>query len=293
LIADAFSHLGILFMRAIAHLPLGIVRAMGTALGAFLYAVVVPRRRIALRNLELCFPSWTAKQRRGVVWQHFILFAQAWLDRSWLWHAPPEVVRKRLSLTGEVHAIDGVAPVILFVPHFLGLDAGVTALTLLTKRTIMGVYTRQSNAVVDKWVFEGRHRFASDSRALHRSEGVRDMIAAVRGGAAMYLLPDMNFGTEDSIFVPFYGVQAATIPSLPRFARLCRAKVVPLVTKLTGTGYEVRLLPAWDDYPTQDITADTALMNKRLEGYIDAMPAQYYWVHKRFKSRPPGEPPAY
>ena len=287
------SRLGILFMRAIAHLPLGVVRAMGTALGLLLYVIVVPRRRVAMRNLELCFPQWPPSQRRAVVRRHFVTFAQAWLDRSWLWHSPGEVVRKRLTLTGAAHEIDGESPVILFVPHFLGLDAGVTALTLLTPRRIMGVYTRQSNAIVDEWIFEGRHRFATDSRGLHRSEGVRDMIAAVRGGAAMYLLPDMNFGAEDSIFVPFYGVQAATLPSLPRFARLCRAKVVPLLTRLTPQGYEVRLLPAWSGYPTSDITADTALMNKRLEGYIDEMPEQYYWVHKRFKSRPPGEPPVY
>jgi len=280
-------------MRAIAPLPLGVVRAMGAALGALLFVVVVPRRRIAMRNLELCFPAWTKAQRRAVVWRHFIDFAQAWLDRSWLWHAPPEVVRKRLVVTGAVEEIAGIAPVILFVPHFLGLDAGVTALTLLTPRRIMGVYTRQSNAVIDQWIFEGRHRFAQDSRGLHRSEGVREMISAVRGGAAMYLLPDMNFGAEDSIFVPFYGVQAATLPSLPRFARLCRAKVVPLITKLTAQGYEVRVLPSWDNYPTEDIVADTTLMNQRLETYINEMPEQYYWVHKRFKSRPPGEPGVY
>jgi KDO2-lipid IV(A) lauroyltransferase len=287
------SHVGIGFMRAIAHLPLRAVRAMGTALGLLLWLVVVPRRRIATRNLELCFPQWTRDERARVVRQHFIDFAQAWLDRSWLWHAPADVVRERLSLTGATGELDGLTPTILFVPHFLGLDAGVTALTLLTPRTVMGVYTRQSNPVVDQWIFEGRHRFATDSRGLHRSEGVREMIAAVRGGALMYLLPDMNFGAEDSIFVPFYGVQAATLPSLPRFARLCRAKVVPLVTKLTPQGYEVRVLPSWTDYPTRDIEADTALMNKRLEDYIDEMPEQYYWVHKRFKSRPPGEPPLY
>ena len=287
------SHAGILFMRAISHLPLAAVRAMGWALGALLYGLVVPRRRIAMRNLALCFPAWTQAQRRQVVWRHFICFAQAWLDRSWLWHAPAEVVRERLQLAGAVQEIDGDAPVVLFVPHFLGLDAGVTAITLLTQRRILGVYTKQSNAIVDEWIFRGRHRFTTDSRAVHRSEGVREMIAAVRGGAAMYLLPDMNFGAEDSIFVPFYGVQAATVPSLPRFARLCKAKVVPLLTKLTASGYEVRLLPAWDDYPTSDIAADTALMNARLESYIDGMPEQYYWVHKRFKTRPPGEPPVY
>jgi Kdo2-lipid IVA lauroyltransferase/acyltransferase len=287
------SHLGIWFMRAISHLPLSAIRAMGAALGLFLYAVVVPRRRVATRNLELCFPQWSREQRRDVVRRHFIAFAQAWLDRSWLWHSPADVVRQRLALTGATGELAGESPTILFVPHFLGLDTGVTALTLLTPRRVMGVYTRQSNPVVDQWIFEGRHRFTTDSRAVHRSEGVREMISAVRGGALMYLLPDMNFGAEDSIFVPFYGVQAATVPSLSRFSRLCRAKVVPLLTKLTPQGYEVRVLPSWSGYPTSDVVADTTLMNKRLEDYIAEMPEQYYWVHKRFKSRPPGEPTVY
>ena len=128
---------------------------------------------------------------------------------------------------------------------------------------------------------------------MSRSEGVRDLVAALRAGDVMYLLPDMNFGPEESIFVPFYGVPAATVPSLPRFARLGRAKIVPLLTRLTPAGYEVRVLEAWKDYPTGDVEADTALMNLRLQDYVDAMPSQYYWVHKRFKTRPPGEPGVY
>ncbi|MGZ5271380.1 MAG: LpxL/LpxP family acyltransferase, partial [Ramlibacter sp.] len=102
-----------------------------------------------------------------------------------------------------------------------------------------------------------------------------------------------NFGAEESIFVPFYGVPAATVPSLSRFARLGRAKVVPLLTRITPEGYDVQVLPAWRDFPTDDLQADTALMNERLQDYIDGMPEQYYWVHKRFKSRPPGAKPVY
>jgi KDO2-lipid IV(A) lauroyltransferase len=93
--------------------------------------------------------------------------------------------------------------------------------------------------------------------------------------------------------VPFYGVQAATVPSLPRFARLGKAKVVPVVPRMTPTGYDVEVHPVWENYPSNDVEADTALMNARLQGYIDTMPSQYYWVHKRFKTRPPGEPSVY
>ncbi len=279
-------------MRAIAPLPLSWIRAMGRALGLALHAVVRSRRKVVDTNLRLCFPHWSEAERRRVGREVFVHVAQSFLDRAWLWHADPEVVRGRLALTGAVDELAGHEPTILFCPHFVGLDAGVTAVTHQVPRRFVGIYTKQSNPVVDAWVLKGRYRFG-DARPMSRSEGVRDLVAALRAGDVMYLLPDMNFGPEESIFVPFYGVPAATVPSLPRFARLGRAKVVPLLTRLTPTGYEVRVLEAWKDYPTGDVEADTALMNLRLQDYVDAMPSQYYWVHKRFKTRPPGEPGVY
>ena len=286
------SKLGILFMRAIAPLPLRWIRAMGHALGVLLFWVVRSRRKVVDVNLRLCFPQWDGAQRRRVAREVFIHVAQSFLDRAWLWHGDPEVVRRRVVLTGAVREMAGKEATILFCPHFVGLDAGVTAVTQQLPRRVLGIYTKQSNPVVDAWVLKGRYRFG-DARPMSRSEGVRDLVAALRAGDVMYLLPDMYFGPGESIFVPFYGVPAATVPSLPRFARLGRAKVVPLLTRLTPAGYEVRLLDAWAGYPTGDVEADTALMNERLQGYIDAMPSQYYWVHKRFKTRPPGEPGVY
>jgi KDO2-lipid IV(A) lauroyltransferase len=103
----------------------------------------------------------------------------------------------------------------------------------------------------------------------------------------------MNFGPEESIFVPFFGEPAATVSSLSRFAKLSRARVLPVVTRMTASGYEVEVLKAWNDFPTDDAYADTVLMNKRLETYIQEMPAQYFWVHKRFKTRPEGADPIY
>ena len=126
---------------------------------------------------------------------------------------------------------------------------------------------------------------------------MRQIVSGLKSGQPLYLLPDMNFGPEESIFVPFYGVLAATVPSLPRFARLAGAQVLPVVTRLTPTGYQIEVLPAWENYPSgetsADVAADTARMNRELERYIASMPAQYYWVHKRFKTRPPGQPPIY
>ncbi|WP_296354455.1 lipid A biosynthesis acyltransferase [Ramlibacter sp.] len=286
------SYLGIGFMRLIAPLPLAWVRAMGTALGLLLYVLVQPRRKVVRTNLRLCFPEWSEARRRTVERQVFMRFAQAWLDRAWLWHASPEVTRRRLVVTGEVRELAGTEPTILFAPHFVGMDAGVTGLSQQLPRRMVGIYTHQSNKVLDAWILRGRHRFGN-ARPLRRSDGVRELVSALRQGELMYLLPDMNFGPEESIFVPFYGVQAATVPSLSRFARLGRAKVVPVVTRMTPGGYEVRVHAAWPAFPSGDLQADTARMNERLQGYIDAMPDQYYWVHKRFKTRPPGEPPVY
>lgn len=286
------SRLGVLFMRLLAPLPLRWVRALGWALGWLLYVVVAPRRHVVRVNLRLCYPQWSEADRNALVPKVFICFAQAWLDRSWLWHGTPEQVRRRVKLAGAMNEFDGMEPTVVFWPHFVGMDAGWTALNIELKRPFMTIYTHQANKVVDAWILKGRQRFGN-VRLFRRADGVKAVVASLREGVPLCLLPDMNFGAEESIFVPFYGVPAATVPSLSRFARLGRAKVVPLLTRLTPSGYEVQVLPAWKDYPSDDLEADTALMNERLQDYIDGMPEQYYWVHKRFKTRPAGAKQVY
>jgi len=280
-------------MRLLRWVPLPVLRALGAALGRLLYVSVPNRRQVASTNLALCFPQWTEAQRVQAVRDHFRMFAQAWLDRSWLWHGNPELVRRRVRLCGDVSRLSNPQqPVVIFAPHFVGLDVGWTTLALSVDRAFTTIYTQQSNEQVDRWVAHGRSRWGR-VRLFRREAGVKPIISALRDGEALYLLPDMNFGVEDSVFVPFYGVPAATVPSLSRFAQLGRATVVPVITRLTPDGYDVEVLPAWDDYPTGDALADTAPMNRRLEQMIDTMPSQYYWVHQRFKSRPPGEAGVY
>lgn len=274
-------------MRFLSYLPVRWVRFLGCALGLILYTVASPRRRIASTNLRLCFADQTPRQIRALTFQTFVHFAQAWLDRGWLWHGNPEVLRQRLVLTGAVSELQGLTPVVIFAPHFVGLDAGWTALTQQLPRHFTTIYTNQSNKVLDAWILAGRQRF-KQAHLFGRTEGVKTIVAALRAGDPLYLLPDMNFGVEDSLFVPFYGVPAATVPSLSRFAKLGRAKVVPVITRMTPTGYEVQVMPAWSGFPSDDLVADTARMNAHLQSYIDTMPDQYFWVHKRFKARPPG-----
>lgn len=286
------SQIGIVVMHILSHLPLAWVRALGWLLGWALYGLAAPRRRVAQTNLRLCFPEKSDAQIRVLTIRTFVHFAQAWLDRGWLWHGSPEVVRRRLTLSGAVNELQGREPVVIFAPHFVGLDAGWTALTQQLSRPFTTIYTNQADKVIDAWILAGRQRFGA-ARLFGRVNGVKTIVAALRAGDPLYLLPDMNFGPEDSVFVPFYGVSAATVPSLSRFAKLGRAKVVPVVTRMTRRGYEVQVMPAWPGFPSDDVVADTALMNLRLQSFIDTMPDQYFWVHKRFKDRPPGAPAVY
>ena len=290
------SKLGIGFMRALAHVPFPLVRGFGAVLGRVLYVLALSRRRVVDTNLALCFPDKSVAERRRMARQTFVYVAQSWFDRSWLWHAPQAVVARRLKVVGAADVIEEIAhghePIILFAPHFYGLDAAATALTMHTDRPSTTIYTTQRDPMVDEWVSEGRKRFGNVI-TLNRVDGIKPIVAGLRKGGLLYLLPDMDFGRDQTVFVPFYGVQAATVPSLSRFARLGRAKVVPVISKLTRDGYEIEVLPAWEDFPSDDAVADTALMNRRLQGYIDTMPSQYYWVHRRFKTRPEGEGPVY
>ena len=287
-----FSHAVIFLMRILARLPLAWLRAVGAALGVLLFYLLRSRRAVAETNLSLCFPALSAQDRRELVRQIFIRFTQAWLDRGWLWHGAPERTLQRLKIIGDVGQLQGDAPTVLFVPHFVGLDAGATALSQQVPRDFNTIFTPQSNQVMDAWIAQGRQRFGN-ARLFDRRQGVKEIVASLRQGQPLYLLPDMDFGAKDAFFVLFYGVAAATVPSLSRFARLGRAKVVPVLTRMTPYGYEVEVLPAWTDFPSDDAEADTALMNRRLQDYIATMPEQYFWVHKRFKTRPPGAAEVY
>ncbi len=296
LLSSFFSNLttrgGIAFMQVLAFLPLSWIRALGAGLGWLLYALVGSRRRVVQRNLSLCFPERSEAERRKLTQQTFICFAQAFLDRAWLWHAPKAWVQRRVQLTGAVDELAGTAPTVIFLPHFVGMDAAGACVALRVSRLSTSIYTDQTNKLVDQWILRGRLRFGH-ARLFGRVEGVKPIVAALRRGQPLYLLPDMDFGAEDSVFVPFFGVPTATVPSLSRFARLGRAKVVPMLPRMTAGGYEIEVFPAWADFPSDDPVLDTALMNQRLQGYIATMPSQYYWVHKRFKTRPEGDASVY
>ncbi len=272
-------------------LPLPALRGLGWLLGRLLYALGRERRRVALTNLGLCFPALGEAERAALARRHFVAFARAFLDRTLGWWASPARLRRLIRLSGAEHLTDRAGrPVILLAPHFVGLDAGGTMMTLTTP--LVSVYSNQKNPIFDRVLLEGRLRF-NRPILMSRLDGLRKAVRAMKAGYPFYYLPDMDFGPKESIFVPFFGVPAATITGVSRLARLTGACVVPCITRQVASGYEVELLPAWDNYPGASVEADTEVMNRFIESQVLTMPEQYFWVHKRFKTRPAGEPRYY
>ncbi len=265
-------------------LPLPLLRHLGTWFGLLLYTFGRERRHIADTNLQLCFPQLATAARRQLTRRHFIAFGQAFLDRALLWHASPARLARLIDIKGELPS--GDRPVILLAPHFVGLDAGWSRLTLQAQ--LLSIYSNQKNPVFNAALLAGRTRFNAPL-LLSRQEGMRRVIKAMRDISLFYYLPDMDFGPKDAMFIPFFGVPAATITALPRLVALADAQVVPCVTRLTASGYQVELHPAWSNYPSGDLAADSRRINAFIEEQVQSMPEQYFWVHKRFKSRPPGE----
>ena len=272
-------------------LPLTLLAPLGRGLGALLFRFAKKRRHIVRVNLALCFPELDAAAREALARRHFAVLGRSMLERSLFWWASRERLNRIVQVTGDdrVRALQAAGrPVMLLAPHFVGLDAGGVAVTM--RFDIVSIYAEQSDPVFDRLLLAGRSRFG-DQQLLSRADGPRATVKAMKAGRPFYYLPDMDFRTKDAIFAPFFGVPAWTITGLSRLSRLAGAAVVPCVTRMLpgGEGYRVEFGEPWEDFPSEDAEADTRRMNAWLEAVVRTMPEQYYWVHRRFKTRPDGE----
>lgn len=282
-------------MRALQGLPLGLLAAIGRGLGALLHALAGSRRRVALRNVELCLPELDESARRALVREHFAWLGRSLLERGLLWNAPPERLRRLIHVEGDVGLADRSSkPVMWLVPHFVGLDVAGTSTQLFQHTQVASIYQTQSNPVFDAAMRSGRLRFGQ-GQLFSRHETALPLVRAIKRGHTFLNLPDMDFGTRDAAFVPFFGVPAATLLAPARMARSLGMVVQPVLAEMLpgGQGYRVRYLPPWDDFPGDDDEAAALRMNQWIEAEIRRNPAQYLWVHRRFKSRPAGEASLY
>jgi Kdo2-lipid IVA lauroyltransferase/acyltransferase len=286
--------LALAFLRTVALLPLPLIWMIGGALGTLLYYLMAGRRHIAATNIRACFPDLSPAEQRRLVRANFRAFVQASLATPIAWWGSKRRLQRLLRMPGKEHfdrALAAKRPVILLVAHFVAIE--LAGMALAPDYFIIDMYKRPRNLFFDWLIRIRRTRFGG--LLVERREGIKPVIRALRKGGSFYYLSDQDQGRDGAVFAPFFGIPAATLTALGRIAQVAGAVVIPCFARQLpwGKGYELTFRPPLDNFPTDDVLADTARMNAIIEDAVRAMPEQYFWMHRRFKTRPDGEPPFY
>ena len=274
-------------------LPLPVLGRLGKWLGTLLFYLMKRRRDITLTNLRLCLPDKSESERKAIALQHFQAYARSVLERGVLWWAPEERLKKLIKIEPRLPLKEFAAgPVIILCPHFVCLDVAGAAIAMEASASSM--YVRQKNRVFDDVLRRGRARFRP-VKLFTRQDGIKPILRALRDGLPFFMLPDMDFGLKDAEFVSFFGVPAATLTAPARIAAATGATIIPVISTFLPdySGWKVTFYPAWENFPGADIAAATRRMNAFIEERILEAPAEYFWTHRRFKTRPQGEAGVY
>jgi KDO2-lipid IV(A) lauroyltransferase len=266
-----------------------VCEAIGTAFGW----LARERRRVVRVNLRLCFPSLPDAAREELLRRHFRALGRGLALACTAWFGSADEIRAAVRVAGIANlGTEPGRPRILFAPHFVSLDTAAIRLSL--DHDAVAMYSTQKSAFFDRFLIARRTRFRA-IRMIPRTAGVKPVLRALEAGLPLFFQPDLDFGPRDSIFVPFFGVAAATTAALSRLARITGAVVLPVVAEQSadGAGCIVRIGPPIADFPGANPEADTRRMNAIIEEHVRRIPDQYWWIHKRFKTRPPGEPSVY
>lgn len=287
------SWLSLAVLRLGVRFPYGRQLPLGRGIGRLLHLLLPRRRRIAERNLALCLPKLAPERRRELVRACFESIGIAFFEVALAWWGEDERLQALARVEGLEHLERALARgrgVILLSGHFTTLEIG--ARLLHRHQAFRPVYRASRNEVWDWAMLRGRERHVG--QAIDRGD-VRGILRVLRANGCVWYAPDQDYGREHSVFVPFFSVPTATITATSRLAALTGAAVVPLFQRrLPGTGgYVVTLEPALEAFPSGDDTADAARVSRLVEGWVRACPEQYLWTHRRFKTRPVGEPSVY
>ncbi|MFM0033750.1 lipid A biosynthesis lauroyl acyltransferase [Paraburkholderia strydomiana] len=288
------AKLAIGLLRLFALLPYGLVARFGDGLGWLLYQIPSRRKRIVHTNLTLCFPEWSDERRKDVAQKHFRHAIRSYIERSVQWFGSAKKLEKLIQLDSAIDLTDPNLPPTLFLGfHFVGIEAGSIFLNYSLKRQCGSLYQPMSNPELEEVAKAARARFGADMAS--RADSARIVLRWLRDRKPVMLGADMDYGARNSTFVPFFGVPTCTLTAVGRLAKVGHAQVVPFIGEVLPNykGYRLKVFKPWDNYPTGDDDADARRMNAFLEEQIPLLPEQYYWVHKRFKTRPPGVPSVY
>ena len=276
-------------------LPLPLLGRLGAGVGRLLFILIRSRRHITLTNLRLCLPHLSEAEREHIAKQHFEMYARSVLERGILWWGSEARLKRLIQVEPKVPLdVIKAGPTILMCPHFVCLD--VAGVAVMLESSLCSIYTEQRNKVFDKALRQGRSRFRP-VKLLSRAEGVKPIIRAMtKDGLPYFMLPDMDFGVKNAEFIPFFGIPAATLTAMPRLAASTGATIVPVIATMLPNyrGWKVTFHTPWENYPGDvDLTTATRRMNAFIEQEILKVPSEYFWAHKRFKTRPEGVPSVY
>ena len=282
--------LGLGLLWLVVQLPYPLLLSLGRGLGRIMLLVSAERRNVAARNLELCFGHLPLVERQRLLKENLESTGIAFFEMAMSWWWPKARLARLAHIEGLEHLRDAQADgqgAILMACHFTTLEIG--AALLGQRHTIDGMYREHKNPLFDYIQRRGRERHNLDALAVER-EDVRGMIKLLRKGRAIWYAPDQDYGSKQSVFVPLFGIQAATVTATSKFARLGKARVIPFTQQRLrdGSGYRLVIHPPLDDFPGESEEADCLRTNQWVEEAIRECPQQYLWAHRRFKSRPPG-----
>jgi len=280
-------------MLVMSRMPNRVLWILGNGLGGFFTWFPSPSRRFAERNIALCFPGMSALEQKKLVKRHFRLSGYTVLSLSVIWFAPIRRIKQFVSLKGQENFDAARAAgknVIMLAPHFISLDIG--GMRAGFDKGFVCMYRKARDPLLE-YLFQRRTR--TGAVLVDRLASLKSLIRYIREGRPFYYLPDQDMGERSSVFIPFFGIPTATVTALSRIAETTNAAVVPCISRILphGRGFEVRLLPAFENFPTDDPIADARYMNDRIEQWVREMPDQYMWSYRRFKTRPNNEPSLY
>ena len=289
------SWLAVALIRGLGLLPFPLLWLLGMGLGRLGGRLGRERRAVARTNLSICLPERSPREREALISRHFGYLGVAALTQGLVWGASRQRLARLVRIQHRDYFDEAKARgrnIILLVPHFVGLELGGAAFTALVHPG-MYMYQRIRDPVIDEQMRASRVRFGALS--VERQDDLKGLVREMRRGLPFFYLPDQDAGRQRGIFAPFCGIPAATVPTLGRFAKLADALVLPLYAAYRpwGQGLDLIFGPPLAGFPSGDPATDTATMNRVIEAQVRAMPAQYFWVHRRFKTRPPGLAPLY
>ncbi|RDU99584.1 lipid A biosynthesis lauroyl acyltransferase [Trinickia dinghuensis] len=274
-------------LRTLSVLPYKFVARLGMVIGTVLYALPSRRKHIVQVNLRLCFPEKNSRELQKLAIAHFRHVIRSYLERGIQWFGSAQAIRDIVQIESKIDLDDASAPPTIFMGfHFVGIEVG--CMLYSTHLPVASLYTRMSSTALCDLAKRQRGRFGAEM--IERATSARKIVELLRSGKPVMLAADMDQGVDNSVFVPFFGVPACTLTVVSRLARLGRARVVPFVTEVLPNyqGYKLTIFEPLADFPSGNEVADARRMNAFLEEQVVKFPEQYYWVHRRFKHRPPG-----